>query len=92
MLDLVSILLAIVAILLAIGGVYAFFNFRSVARKQAKEEARKIAAMVAEKSAIEKLEAELPKMVEEYFEIVKNSVDSDMANEIARTQTTENDQ
>lgn len=84
LLDLVSVLLAIVAILLAIGGVFAFFNFRSLARKQATEEANRISAEVAERVAIERLEKELPKMADEYRELVKNSVDSEAANEIAR--------
>ena len=86
LLAVVSILLAIVAILLAIGGVFAFFNFRGLARKQATEEARKIAETVAERAAIQRLESELSKMFDEYFELVKNSVDADAANEIAQAQ------
>lgn len=90
-LDFASLLLAIVAILLAFGGIYAFFNFRGIARKQATEEARKIAASVAEDAAIRRLEAELPKMLEQYMELVQNSVSAEAANEIAKAQDGEGD-
>ena len=86
LLHLVSVLLAIVAIILAVAGVYAFFNFRGVARRQAREEARKIASEVAEKAAIGHLERELPKMVAEYHELVRNSAANEMADEIAKAQ------
>ena len=89
LLSYVSILLAIVAIMLAAGGVFAFFNFRMLASKQATEEARKVAETVAERAAIQRLESELPKMFAEYSELVKNSVGATAANEIAQAQSEE---
>ncbi|MDE0060542.1 MAG: hypothetical protein OXI22_15490 [Defluviicoccus sp.] len=85
-LDFASLLLAIVAILLALAGVVAFFNFRSLARKQATEEARKIAAEIAERIAVEKLEAELPNMLQEYSDLVKNSLNAEEADRVASAQ------
>ena len=89
LLNLVSILLAIVAILLALAGVFAFFNFRNLARKQATEEAQKIAASVAENVAVEKLEAELPTMVEAYSDLVKNNLNAEEADRVANAQNQE---
>ena len=85
LLEAVSILLAIVAILMAIGGVFAFVNFRSLARRQATEEARKAATEIAEAAAIKMLEAELPKMVQEYSELAQHQVTAESADAIAQS-------
>ena len=45
---------------------------RNIAHKQATEAARRVAAEIAEEVAIQRLEAELPKMVEEYSTLVKD--------------------
>lgn len=85
-LDLVSVLLAIVAILLGLGGFVAFFSIRGLAKSTAHETATATAEAIAEKAAISHLEAELPKIVKEYFELVQNSVTAEQARAIAEAQ------
>lgn len=86
LLDFASLLLAIVAILFGFGSVFAYFNFRSLAKAHAREEAESIAAKIAEKRAVSYLEAELPKLVDEYMELVKSGADDDIADMIAQAQ------
>ncbi|WP_316975924.1 hypothetical protein [Shumkonia mesophila] len=81
-LDLVSVLLAIVAILLAIGGFVAFFNVRGIARRHAEEEARE----VAEKAANDYLQREMPLIIKEYGELFENAGADKQADEIAEAQ------
>jgi len=57
-LDLVSLLLAAIGLILVAGGVYAFINFRKIAREQATEEAKKTAEEVAELIVNEYLQRE----------------------------------
>lgn len=84
--DLVSLLLAVIGILIALAGVIAFINFRSVARRQAKEEAQRIAAETAERTANEYLQAELPKLLEEYRELFGSNCSSEEIDKIAKAQ------
>lgn len=58
-LDLVTILLAIIGVALVLGGIFAFINFREIAKAQAEETAKK----VAEEKAIEYLNDEVPPMI-----------------------------
>jgi len=85
-LDFLSALLAAVAILLALGGIYAFINIRSsaqqVARAAAEEESRKL----AETAAIAYLERELPRLVASYRELARNAVADEEADAVAGTQ------
>ena len=64
------------------------YKFESlwVAKKQATEEARRISSEAAEKVAIQKLNAELPKIIAEYLDLVKDSVSADDADAIAKAQ------
>lgn len=71
-LDFVSALLAGVALVVAVGGVVAFFNFRSLARRQAEDEARRIAAEIAEVAANKYIQGELPRLLEEYRALAAN--------------------
>lgn len=65
-LDLVSLLLAIVGLILVIGGVFAFLNFRSIAKTHAKDEAKTVAEAIAERVTNEYLQRELPELLKEY--------------------------
>lgn len=86
-LDLVSLLLAILGILLALGGVVAFLNFRSLARKQAREEAEKIAKVVAEEKANEYLQTELMNIIREYKSFIDDALnDPRKSDDIAKMQ------
>ena len=86
LLHLASVLLAIVGLLLAIGGVVAFLNFRGLARRQAREEAKKIAPDVAEKVAILRVVQLLPQLVEEYRKLGMSAATNQSIEEIAQSQ------
>lgn len=86
-LDLVSLLLAILGVIMALGGVLAFANFRSIARKQAGEEAQKIAKDTAERAVNDYIQSEIPNLIEEYRNFVGYTLDdSDQADQIAGAQ------
>ena len=85
-LDEVVTILAAIAILLAIGGVFAFFDVRRVARIQAREVAKEEGRKVAEAAAVSYLESELPKLISEYQELAKNAVAAADADAIAKAQ------
>ena len=76
-LDFVSSLLAIVSIILVIAGVIAFLNFRALARKQAKEEAIKIATEIAEKTTVKYLQENLSKLIEANRNLMAGSSEQD---------------
>ena len=85
--DLVSMLLAAIGLILVGGGVFAFINFRSVAKEQATAEANRIAKEVAERVTNEYLQAELPNLIEAYRSYVEtDSVSDDSAAKIANAQ------
>lgn len=65
-LDLISLLLAIIGLILVLGGVYAFMNFRSIAKTHAVTESRKVAEETAERVTNEYLQRELPDLLEAY--------------------------
>lgn len=81
-----SVLLGLVGILLALGGLVAFFDVRraaqATARAAAQEEARKVAEAVANAY----MQAELPTILNEYFDLLKDSVTAQEADEIAQAQ------
>jgi len=86
-LDLVSLLLAAIGLILVAGGVFAFFNFRSIARKQATEEARKIAGTVAEQIANEYMQKHLHDIVKAYEKMMdSDAVSDDLAKQMADAQ------
>lgn len=78
-LDLVSLLLAAIGLILVLGGLFAFFNFRSIAKNQATVEAQRVAEMVAERSANEYLQKNLPDVVKAYREMMEYDGTSDEA-------------
>lgn len=88
-LDLVSVLLAILGLLLALAGVVAFFDLRKAAKDRATEVARVEAERAAEGAAVRYLEAELPRLVEEYMELAANAATDEAANQIALAQEDE---
>ena len=69
-LDLVSLLLAAIGVILVLGGVFAFMNFRAIARSQSKDEAAKVAKEVAERTANEYLQRELPDVIKAYRDMM----------------------
>ncbi|MEX0365692.1 MAG: hypothetical protein AB3N22_06450 [Ruegeria sp.] len=86
-LDLVSLLLAAIGLILVLGGLFAFFNFRSIARTQATQEATKVAEDVAERVANEYLQKELPDVIKAYREMMDSeSVSDDLADQMAGAQ------
>jgi hypothetical protein len=88
-LDLISALLAAIAILLALGGIYAFVNIRSSARQVAREAAEAESRQLAEAAAVAYLERELPRLVASYRELARNAVADGEANAVAETQENE---
>ncbi len=82
-LDFVTALLAAITILLALGGVFAFVDVRRSARRISEKVAEREARTVAEATAVEYLERELPKLWSEYQELARGGVE---ANKIAQAQ------
>ncbi|TCO72031.1 hypothetical protein [Rhodovulum euryhalinum] len=79
-LDLVSLLLAIVSTILVLGGVFAFLNFRSIAKAHAIVQAKETAEATAERVTNEYLQRELPDLLKAY----RSFLDSDdVSNEAA---------
>lgn len=81
--DLVSLLLAAIGLILVAGGIFAFVNFRSVAAKHAKEEAKKVAAIVSERVANEYLQRELPELLREYRDFMDTELTDEDADRMA---------
>lgn len=65
-LDLVSLLLASIGLILVLGGIFAFMNFRAIAKAQATTEAGRVAEEVAERVANDYLQRELPDVTRAY--------------------------
>lgn len=86
LLGIVSVTLAVLTILVALVGIYAFFDVRRVSSRIAREEAEKIAKDVAETSANQYLQKELPGMIAAYIELAKNAATAEEADEIAKAQ------
>jgi hypothetical protein len=86
LLGVVSVMLGALTILVALAGIYAFFDVRRTAARVAGDEARKISKEVAEKAANSYLQAELPGMIAAYMELAKNAASAEDANSIARAQ------
>ncbi len=93
-LDFVSALLGCIAIILALGGIFAFINIRSSAKKTAKETAKETAEEIAEKAACSYIENNLPSIVDAYLDCIdnhaknnaKNYINATKANQIAQAQ------
>ena len=91
-LDFVSALLGGIGVLLVLGGIYGFFNFRAIAKSQATEvakgiieETRKNAEDIAERTANEYVQENLPDIVEEYLSMSLFDV-NDWVDDIADSQ------
>lgn len=82
-LALASVLLGGVAILLAVGGVFAFMHLRQIARKEARKVAKIIAAEVSERTANNYLQAELPAIISAHEELARNAATYTEGDEIA---------
>jgi hypothetical protein len=85
-LDFVSAALAVLALILGAGAFPVFFFVQRRAEKIASDAAEDTlikATERIEREAIARLETMLPRMVEEYMEIVKNSVSAEAADRIA---------
>lgn len=85
-LDLVSLLLAVLGLLLALGGIVAFLNLRGIARTVAREEAKTQISATVEEQAIAYMQAELPSLVEAYIELARNAATDEKADAIAKAQ------
>lgn len=71
----VGVVLACVAILLALGGVFAFISFRRIARKEARKIAKAVAEKVAEQAANAYLQQEMPALLRAHDELAANIAD-----------------
>lgn len=87
-LDLVSLLLALVGLVLVAGGIFAFINFRGIARKQAKQEATEIAKKIAEQVANQYMQDEGARLVKNYVRFYIDNPPDDEADNIANAQDT----
>lgn len=86
-LDFASLLLASVSTILVLGGIFSFLNFRSIAKAQAAEEAKKIAENTAERVTNEYLQRELPDLLSAYRSMLDSDDLSDQqANQMADAQ------
>ena len=63
-LDLVSLLLAIMAIVLTLGGLFAFLNLRQIAKRVAEAEVKRIAKDVARQTAQSYIQSEADSLLE----------------------------
>jgi len=90
-LDLVSLLLAAIGLILVLGGLFAFINFRSIAKDHAVAEAARIAEATAERVTNEYLQRELPDLLEEYREFfdAEGEFSDDDADQMANAQDDE---
>lgn len=82
-LDLVTILLAIIGVALVLGGIFAFLNFREIAKTQAENKANE----VAKKTADEYLEEHLNDVVA--HQLAAMNIPNEMANNFAKAQENE---
>jgi len=73
-LDFLSALLASISVALVLGGVFAFLNFRSIAKETAKDEAAEISKQVAARVTNEYLKEELLNVLKEY-EVFRDTSD-----------------
>lgn len=77
-LDFLSAVLACLAIILVVAGIFAFLNLRALARSAAREESQK----TAERAAVEYLQKELPTIVKEYRKLAENAVTAEQADQL----------
>lgn len=88
-LDLVSVLLAVVALLLAIGAFPAFWFVKSRAEQIAKDEVQEILKGITERleaEAIRQVEEMLPGLIRDYGEFARQAAGQDVADAIAAAQ------
>ncbi len=62
---------------MVLGGLFAFFNFRAIAGKEARNEASKIAKEIAERVANEHMQKELPNIIRAYQTMIIVDGDTD---------------
>lgn len=87
-LDFVSLLLAVVALILGLGGIFAFFNFRNIAKRQASEVAEATAKEVADKVAHEYMSNQYSELLRNYLNFASAMEISDKeADEISKSQS-----
>lgn len=87
--DLASLLLTVIALLIAILALPVFSYLKYRARQAAVDEVKKITEGLheaVEKEAISKMEAMLPTLVEQYIDLCQNSVTDKVADDIADAQ------
>ena len=85
-LDLATALLAAIAVLLALGGLFAFLEVRRSARAAAVVVAKQEAETLAEAAAVAYLERELPRLIQAYEELARNAARDEDADAIAEAQ------
>ncbi|MFC7048599.1 hypothetical protein [Emcibacter nanhaiensis] len=85
-LDFVSSLLAAISLLTIFGGIFAFLNLRSNAKKTAEKVATEIAEQKAEEIANKYMQDNIGKIIEDYSEFIENHVNASVADQIAQAQ------
>lgn len=86
-LDFASLLLAIVSTILVLGGIFAFLNFRSIAKSHAIAQAKETAEATAERVTNEYLQRELPDLLDAYRSFLdSDDVSDEDADDMAEAQ------
>ena len=88
-LDFVSAILAAIALLLVFAGIYAFIDFRKIAKARAEEVAKAVAKETAEREANLYLQKEMPNLFREYIEFMDGVPDDGDPDDIAGAQDNE---
>lgn len=86
LLEVVSILLAVLGILMALAAVWAFFNVRATARTAAMAAAKEAAEEIAERCTNEYLQLNIRIILTEYAGLGLESANDEQADEIAQAQ------
>lgn len=75
---------AVMTVMLGLGGLFAFLSVRSIAASEAREVAKEHASAIAEGAAVTYLQEEIPAIIGQYMELARNAANDAVADEIAR--------
>lgn len=75
---------AVMTVVLAMGGVFAFVSVRRIAMSEARKEANEVATGLAEAAAVSYLQEEIPAIIGEYMELARGAASDAIADRIAQ--------
>lgn len=84
--DYIALLLTVVSFILVLGGLYAFINFRAIAKREAAKEARQVSKEHAETAVNLYLQENIATIVEAYMDLNGFGVTDAEADDIAGAQ------